>query len=1048
MVGRSALESGSDQSVESGAVKIDSRSLAAAQQQRHRQDTCSIMPCDGEYSTSHDMAALTAASGEPEPEPEALDQKSGPHQQGAAERAGNAAGRPAEPPLFDSVMVASAVPTIDSSAPRRGESCVVLHRAQMRARAAIDSEEAGVLGEGEDVTVLDVRQLPSSRPEGDGDGQTDTGTNAKQALRVLCEVRRGSLLLRGWVSHVAQTGEVLLDAGFGRRRRYNLVVDYCATYGGHDDGCKPLGAEHGQVPGSGPPRLLRRVDPPGNALDFAFPVPEQPGRLSSAWDGRFVNVRTLETGERQYGFCSRLRRADGRIEVCVITTRHAWFELWNSLLDRLDATRRAEDDAVMAAQQRAAEGDAVEVFSARTQSWLEGEITAVDWQASTDGPIVSVRYEAAARGDRGGDTSLPAQQEQRKTKARTKCVALTDSTVVRLQHTRLDTPAAMQQLAEALIKATGTAGPAAQQRRRLPEPCKALVLDCGERRVLGRPDLGGPLTLQPRPPVGGTAAKGGGGGEHAHGQAHHALLTALPVAAVMAIFAALVLEQRLIFVSAKIPLLSACVHSAVALLLPFEWQHIFVPLLPRIWLDYLTAPMPFVMGLHSSLMPEAERIIYGGGAEDQLVLVMLDEGAVRLEGFEASPTQLLPPTARRRLERRLTSLQQELQQQKLVTLGGAGGAVGGGWMLGGQAGGAGGVGGAELARRFAKDVQLAFASFMASVFGHYRQYLRALPQQTEASDDLDQDQGGKSRDSQTRAAAAVQHRAAEFDVEGFVSLSGTQRPLLPSGGGDEAAASAQVGAEEGSETAHVRQFLRACRDSQMFERFCMQREQMGLRWPASAAGGAADIFTTLVRQQQLRQVRGQKRARSRHAAGGSSGSGGDGAGAERRGGGGDNDASMENQDVPGSTGAALQRQIDQGLKDESDRDRARNVLGESVDSQPTHQKSLPPPPQQRQQLVDSPSSAADDQLSAAELRAKNAGAVDLWLASGMVSFYQVEQRAWIRTECARHSQQVGVLEVGEIIKVSEVRGTRVRFDRGWTSIKSGDGVRLLKKIEV
>ena len=99
------------------------------------------------------MAALTAASGEPEPEPEALDQKSGPHQQGAAERAGNAAGRPAEPPLFDSVMVASAVPTIDSSAPRRGESCVVLHRAQMRARAAIDSEEAGVLGEGEDVTL-------------------------------------------------------------------------------------------------------------------------------------------------------------------------------------------------------------------------------------------------------------------------------------------------------------------------------------------------------------------------------------------------------------------------------------------------------------------------------------------------------------------------------------------------------------------------------------------------------------------------------------------------------------------------------------------------------------------------------------------------------------------------------------------------------------------------------------------------------------------------------------------------------------------------------
>jgi hypothetical protein len=42
-----------------------------------------------------------------------------------------------------------------TSAPRCGESCVVLHRAQMRARATIDSAEAGVLGEGEgeDVTL-------------------------------------------------------------------------------------------------------------------------------------------------------------------------------------------------------------------------------------------------------------------------------------------------------------------------------------------------------------------------------------------------------------------------------------------------------------------------------------------------------------------------------------------------------------------------------------------------------------------------------------------------------------------------------------------------------------------------------------------------------------------------------------------------------------------------------------------------------------------------------------------------------------------------------
>jgi hypothetical protein len=52
----------------------------------------------------------------------------------------------------------------------------------------------------------------------------------------------------------------------------------------------------------------------------------------------------------------------------------------------------------------------------------------------------------------------------------------------------------------------------------------------------------------------------------------------------------MLLEMRVIFVSSQVPKLSACVHAAVALLLPFEWQNIFVPVLPKIWLDYLTAP--------------------------------------------------------------------------------------------------------------------------------------------------------------------------------------------------------------------------------------------------------------------------------------------------------------------------------------------------------------------------------------------------------------------------------------------------------------------------
>lgn len=43
--------------------------------------------------------------------------------------------------------------------------------------------------------------------------------------------------------------------------------------------------------------------------------------------------------------------------------------------------------------------------------------------------------------------------------------------------------------------------------------------------------------------------------------------------------------------------LSSCVHAASAMLYPFAWQHVFIPLLPSDMLEYVTAPMPFVIGV-------------------------------------------------------------------------------------------------------------------------------------------------------------------------------------------------------------------------------------------------------------------------------------------------------------------------------------------------------------------------------------------------------------------------------------------------------------------
>ncbi|XP_061041262.1 DENN domain-containing protein 1B isoform X6 [Eubalaena glacialis] len=48
--------------------------------------------------------------------------------------------------------------------------------------------------------------------------------------------------------------------------------------------------------------------------------------------------------------------------------------------------------------------------------------------------------------------------------------------------------------------------------------------------------------------------------------------------------------------------LTACLHGSVALLYPMYWQHIYIPVLPPHLLDYCCAPMPYLIGIHSSLI--------------------------------------------------------------------------------------------------------------------------------------------------------------------------------------------------------------------------------------------------------------------------------------------------------------------------------------------------------------------------------------------------------------------------------------------------------------
>ncbi|CAL4065623.1 unnamed protein product, partial [Meganyctiphanes norvegica] len=70
----------------------------------------------------------------------------------------------------------------------------------------------------------------------------------------------------------------------------------------------------------------------------------------------------------------------------------------------------------------------------------------------------------------------------------------------------------------------------------------------------------------------------------------------------MIIFASMLFERRIIVTSKRLSRLSACVQAANSVIYPMQWQHIFIPVLPEHLVDYLLAPMPFLIGVSSNLI--------------------------------------------------------------------------------------------------------------------------------------------------------------------------------------------------------------------------------------------------------------------------------------------------------------------------------------------------------------------------------------------------------------------------------------------------------------
>ncbi|XP_022765895.1 DENN domain and WD repeat-containing protein SCD1-like isoform X2 [Durio zibethinus] len=107
------------------------------------------------------------------------------------------------------------------------------------------------------------------------------------------------------------------------------------------------------------------------------------------------------------------------------------------------------------------------------------------------------------------------------------------------------------------------------------------------------------------------------------------LVQCLDVDNLIKLFTAVLLERRILLRSNKYSVLTLVSEAICHLIYPFRWQHVYIPLLFFSGVDYIDAPTPYMMGLHSGV--------------DTSNLVMDGVVVVDLEFNQITTTEEIPP---------------------------------------------------------------------------------------------------------------------------------------------------------------------------------------------------------------------------------------------------------------------------------------------------------------------------------------------------------------------------------------------------------------------
>ncbi|GMH35221.1 hypothetical protein BSKO_03089 [Bryopsis sp. KO-2023] len=116
------------------------------------------------------------------------------------------------------------------------------------------------------------------------------------------------------------------------------------------------------------------------------------------------------------------------------------------------------------------------------------------------------------------------------------------------------------------------------------------------------------------------------------------LVWRIPTPCLLTLLAGLLLERRILMISRSRDVLSSAVHAAASLLYPFKWHHVYLPIVPENLIDYVMAPIPFLIGLPAQLLSAIK-----GLPMSEVTVIDLDLGRCEPEpGSDGDDAQVLP----------------------------------------------------------------------------------------------------------------------------------------------------------------------------------------------------------------------------------------------------------------------------------------------------------------------------------------------------------------------------------------------------------------------